>query len=289
MTCTEKSKRSMLWLNFQRAVFCTVINICCVWICIDIIRTQCTNLETDDNGGWLTNSSLVIAGEGPCNIEIRDVASLSQFEFLERYAYDAPVVIRLSKTNRKIHEMSERSVMLEKYGHNLIRLSTANTHSYNKVDVTLRYYIEELLRPQSLDTLGNETFYWFGDNNYAEWQELFDSYEPPPYNLPGKQAAYSYGVAGPGTGVPFHFHGPGFAEVLFGRKRWFLYPPKAVPVFHPNRTALQWLVDDYSKLSASRLPLECTVHPGEVIYFPDRWWHSTLNIDTSAFISTFLG
>ena len=24
--------------------------------------------------------------------------------------------------------------------------------------------------------------------------------------------------AGPGTGVPFHFHGPGFAEVIFGRK-----------------------------------------------------------------------
>jgi len=24
--------------------------------------------------------------------------------------------------------------------------------------------------------------------------------------------------AGPGTGVPFHFHGPGFAEVIYGRK-----------------------------------------------------------------------
>lgn len=25
-------------------------------------------------------------------------------------------------------------------------------------------------------------------------------------------------VSGPGTGVPFHFHGPGFAEVIYGRK-----------------------------------------------------------------------
>jgi len=265
-----------------------VINTVCLLLCVDIIRSH---LEIEDNGGWLmnTNSSLLFDYEGPCNIERRDVESLSQFEFLERYAFDAPVVLRLSKTNLKTREFSQRSAMLNKYGENLIRLSTANTHSYNKVDVTLKYYVEELLRPQSLDMFGNETFYWFGDNNYTEWQELFDSYEPPPYNLPGKQAAYSYGVAGPGTGVPFHFHGPGFAEVIYGRKRWFLYPHNSVPMFHPNHTALQWLVHDYPKLSGSRLPLECTVHPGEAIYFPDLWWHSTLNVDTSAFISTFLG
>jgi hypothetical protein len=179
--------------------------------------------------------------------------------------------------------------MLEKYGQNMIRLSTANTHSYNKVDVTLEFYIDKLLRPQRLDMLGNETFYWFGDNNHSEWRELFDSYVPPPYKLPGKDGAYSYGVAGAGTGVPFHFHGPGFAEVIYGRKRWFLYPPDRVPTFHPNRTALQWTVEEYTRLHGSMRPLECTVHPGEAIYFPDRWWHSTLNVDTSAFISTFLG
>lgn len=27
----------------------------------------------------------------------------------------------------------------------------------------------------------------------------------------------------------------------------------------------------------------------QVIYFPDRWWHATLNLDTSVFMSTFLG
>ena len=26
----------------------------------------------------------------------------------------------------------------------------------------------------------------------------------------------------------------------------------------------------------------------QLIYFPDKWWHATLNIDTSVFISTFL-
>ena len=41
-----------------------------------------------------------------------------------------------------------------------------------------------------------ETFYWFGDNNYTEWEELFDLYQEPPYQLPKHTGAYSFGIAG---------------------------------------------------------------------------------------------
>ena len=99
---------------------------------------------------------------------------------------------------------------------------------------------------------------------------MFDEYNPPPYQLPRHSGAYSFGLAGPGSGVPMHFHGPGFAETLYGRKRSFLTATENVPDFHPNKTTLQWL------------------RPGEVLYFPDKWWHATLNIDTAVFISTFL-
>ncbi|KAM7387641.1 hypothetical protein PAMA_009991 [Pampus argenteus] len=95
--------------------------------------------------------------------------------------------------------------------------------------------------------------------------------------------------SGPGTGVPFHWHGPGYSEVIYGRKRWFLYPPDKEPHFHPNRTTLSWVTETYPHLPEDEAPLECTIQPGEVLYFPDRWWHATLNLDTSVFISTFLG
>ncbi|XP_042827214.1 jmjC domain-containing protein 8 isoform X3 [Panthera tigris] len=71
-------------------------------------------------------------------------------------------------------------------------------------------------------------------------------------------------------------------------QRWFLYPPEKTPEFHPNKTTLAWLQDVYPALAPSERPLECTVQAGEVLYFPDRWWHATLNLDTSVFISTFL-
>lgn len=32
------------------------------------------------------------------------------------------------------------------------------------------------------------------------------------------QSYLSFCSTGAGTGVPFHFHGPGFGEVIFGRK-----------------------------------------------------------------------
>ena len=41
-----------------------------------------------------------------------------------------------------------------------------------------------------------ETFYWFGDNNYTEWEELFNEYKEPPYQLPEHTGAYSFGIAG---------------------------------------------------------------------------------------------
>jgi hypothetical protein len=52
-------------------------------------------------------------------------------------------------------------------------------------------------------------------------------------------------VAGPGSGVPFHFHGPGFGEAVHGRKRWFLTRPEIRPQFHPNETTLQWFLQKY--------------------------------------------
>jgi hypothetical protein len=30
------------------------------------------------------------------------------------------------------------------------------------------------------------------------------------------------------------------------------------------------------------------VHEGEAVYFPDQWWHATLNLDETVFMSSFV-
>ncbi|XP_030649530.1 jmjC domain-containing protein 8 [Chanos chanos] len=252
---------------------------------------ECTDKTCAElrDGGWSQGVETRLNDEGDCNIDIHNAESLSYTAFIQQYAYSKPVILRGVTDNTKFRFLCSKSHLLQEYGERTIRLSTANTHSYNKVDVRFEEFVKYLLTPQSVDSLGSETLYFFGDNNFTEWHSLFDEYDAPPYNLPHTSPAYSFGIAGPGTGVPFHWHGPGFSEVIYGRKRWFLYPPEQAPEFHPNHTTLSWVTHSYPGLGIQQRPLECTIHPGEVLYFPDRWWHATLNLDTSVFISTFLG
>ncbi|KAK3525376.1 hypothetical protein QTP86_031251 [Hemibagrus guttatus] len=246
-----------------------------------------THCSEQNNGGWGLDSSL--ADEGSCNIDVRDATTTTHTQFLQEYAYTKPVILRGVTDNTKFQFLCSKPNLLREYRDKTVRLSTANTHSYRKVDVRFEEYVTSLLTPQSEDTLGSDTLYFFGDNNFTEWHSLFENYNAPPYSLPHTSPAYSFGIAGPGTGVPFHWHGPGYSEVIYGRKRWFLYPPDEAPEFHPNHTTLSWITHTYPNLEEHNTPLECTIRPGEVLYFPDRWWHATLNLDISVFISTFLG
>ncbi|XP_056262789.1 jmjC domain-containing protein 8 [Pseudoliparis swirei] len=277
--------------------------------CALLLLTCLTGLEAagppGDGGGWSLKSELRLQDEGLCNIDVLDASALSHRQFLERYAFNRPVILRGLTDNTGTHSLLTHSYRkgthsslthsYRKGTHSSLTHSyrkgthSSLTHSYRKVDVPLQEYVDVWLRPQSADVLGSDTLYFFGDNNVTEWQSLFQQYESPPYVLPRTSGALSFGIAGPGSGVPFHWHGPGFSEVIYGRKRWFLYPPHQEPHFHPNRTTLSWVTETYPQLPEAEAPLECTISPGEVLYFPDRWWHATLNLETSVFISTFLG
>lgn len=82
--------------------------------------------------------------------------------------------------------------------------------------------------------------------------------------------------------------------LLYGLKRWALYPPGRVPAgvtVHVNEedgdvniespTSLQWWLDIYPQLADRDKPLECTQFPGETIFVPSGWWHCVLNLETS--------
>lgn len=252
-------------------------------------QNEACSLKTSSEYEWEAFDKFNMPGldEGICNID--RVPSISNDFFLMQYAFERPVIFTDVNDNSMFRRLSTRKSLMEKYANNTITLSTANTHSYDKTDMSFSEYIDRILKPQSVDKLGKDTLYFFGNNNYTEWEELFRTYVQPPYSLPDKTGVYSFGVAGVGTGVPFHFHGPGFSEVIHGSKRWFLYPYENRPKFDPDQNMLRWVLDEYPKLSEDKKPFECTIKPGDVLYFPDRWWHATLNLKTSVFMSTFLG
>jgi Cupin-like domain len=178
----------------------------------------------------------------------------------------------------------------------------------------------------SHDVRANETWYLFGETFSDDWKRLLRHYVLPPCQAciredddpSGPFAALSFGIGGRGSGVQWHVHGPGWSESLVGRKHWVLLEPDQKPNFHPDQTSYNWMYYDYPKLfmatnsgdghgdshddddvvdsgdtrnrrkRKSSEPWECTVDVGELIYFPDMWWHATINLDVyTAFVSTF--
>ena len=174
-------------------------------------------------------------------------------------------------------------------------LSTANKNSYQKRRATFREYATTMCAPQRAAATGVGSLYMFGDNDYTAWDALFSTYARPTQYY-SKHATLSFGVGGSGSGVPFHTHGPVFAEVLYGAKRWFLKAPGPEPAFDPDGSSLRWLLDVYPGYAAREFRdpgdpapiLECVVRRGEFLYIPGWWHHATLNIGQTVFMSVFV-
>jgi hypothetical protein len=173
----------------------------------------------------------------------------------------------------------------------VITLSTANSYSYNKTRTTLREYLTSMMEPQD-DRDGAHTYYHFGDHS-AAFEPLLRGYVVPRvWGTNRSVPSLSWGLAGDVSGVPFHVHGPVFAEVLHGRKHWLVLPPQVRPEFDPDEPPLRWLLRRVqgAGLSASSESglLQCTLLPGEILYLPGMWWHATLNLGQTVFISSFV-
>ncbi|KIH49389.1 hypothetical protein ANCDUO_20536 [Ancylostoma duodenale] len=221
----------------------------------------CNEAVTTSSDGWHTEEKDIVGKDGPCNLERHDAKDLTEKEFLKRFAYGEPVVI-YNIDNEEFRKLTARKKMVEDWESTPVTLNSANTYSYTRVPSTFGEYLERYLKPQSLETLGNETLYLFGDIDQKVWKPLLEKYRIPRWSLPGHSPALSFGIAGAGiwfkcsmfflssllndgmqysgTGVPFHFHGPVFAEVIYGSKRWFLYPYEDRPEFEPDHTTLEW-------------------------------------------------
>jgi Cupin-like domain len=207
--------------------------------------------------------------------------------------YHSPIII-LANTTRNVAfgkiTSPEQIVQSLPVGFH-VTLSSSNSFSEHRRTVPLTQYLQEILQAEETtpDMLSNETWYLFGETFSSEWKELLSHYELPMCHTCTRDlTALSFGIGNRGSGVQWHIHGPGFSEALHGKKHWILYPPKEEPPFHPDHTSRYWMEHVYPKLPEKDLPYECTLEPGDMIYFPDGWWHATINLDPyTSFISSF--
>ena len=170
-----------------------------------------------------------------------------------------------------------------------VTLASSNTFSHDTRETTFGAYLASVVdRPVQLEDEARATFYMFGDSRDEAWEALSARYPKPPH-LAKTDGAPSFGVGGRWSGVPMHLHGGGWSHVIHGRKLWWLYPRGVEPRFSELQTSLQYATHVLPKLSPDkRPPHACVIGPGELLYFPDRWMHGTLNLDAfNVFMSVF--
>lgn len=293
------------------------------------MRRQCCSFNAAVFALVLTRAFFVMSTESsPCNIDRRN--NLTVKEFVAHYRDRKPVIVRGVTDNSRTRSLTEKNILLKRLGSSVLRLSTANSYTgRNFRNITFSDYLATVLRKE---IRGADTLYFFGPLNtiaasrQEDWATLLDDYKTPPWpthvpqcskfdgmclsesdSVADQHVTLSFGIGGSQSGVPFHTHGPGFSEMLHGRKRWLLYPPSLEPPgWDPDASMSSWIEDVYPGLSPHRAvqstehdtykgrqvlsikPLECIIGPSEVLYFPAEWYHATLNIDSyTCFVSSF--
>jgi hypothetical protein len=262
-----------------------------------------------DSGATTTAEAEAGAGGGgdyPCDIRRVYLAAgdLWSRGMLETRGLTEPVIfVTDANRQRELAELVSIENLLENYGSSPVELRSSNSYSKDIHKVMLSEYIRDLpTAAAQTDGLSNETFYLFGGSTGELWDKVEESYVLPGCKHCAAAGAVIPGLGGYHSGVAFHFHGPGFSEVIHGAKRWFLYPPKPVeqgaqsssglaPGFHPDMSVAQWTADVYSYFEedSAAKPLECVIRPGEILFFPDRWVHGIMNVeDYVFFVSVFL-
>ena len=211
--------------------------------------------------------------------------------FNENNDYTAP-----SPFTGCIHSIFEAKSSLENITKSLpenfnVTLSSSNSFSAHRRTIPLIQYLNDTLIKETLpNQLSNESWYLFGETYSDEWQAMMEEFCLPPCQTCTKElSALAFGIGGRGSGVQWHTHGPGFSQSIHGRKHWVLYPPRQKPTYDPDYTSRYWMEEIYMNLDNEKeKPYECTLFPGEMIYFPDNWHHATINLDRyTAFLSTF--
>lgn len=227
----------------------------------------------------------------PCNIErIRLSAKSTQKNLL-----DLPKVPKIyvfdEHRQASLTYLSQRDFLLSAYGKTTVKLTSSNSFSQGEVQMSLQDYIVKNVDVDASSNLANESMYLFGNNYDGIFSKLSQEYVVPPCKYCVTAGANSVGMGGKNSGVSYHYHGPGFSEVILGSKQWFLFPPhvRPVPGYDPNMTVKSWSDEIYPSLPPDSQLSECTIYPGEALYFPSDWMHATLNLDSyNVFVSVFL-
>jgi hypothetical protein len=229
-------------------------------------------------------------GDYQCDIDVRDLHSLSEEEFLNEYwKRQKPVLIHAPQMNWRAREKWSSEWILKQHGAHPVELGdpyATNVWKMKKQRTAVRTFYDKM---DEFDKTGQ--YLWSGtllkrypskperirDNTTMEsdWRRIPFLHHP---ELGFEDLQTQIVVGGNGTGLGFHFHKDGFNEVVMGNKRWWFYPKEQyVPYYNRYKRHVDWVAQVLPQLDEKEKPLYCLQPPGTIMYVPELWNHATIN------------
>lgn len=272
-------------------------------------------LPPSTDHAWRTEYAYDLGiGKERCTIERIDEENMNYETFISHYWRRKPVILmRRRGTNVKAHQFTTKQNMMDTFASRSVPIAGVEAYAFREERTQLfAEYLSQLSSPlpssegvHAPNNKAKNVTFNFGMDPYGvgdiyvmphilnDVPRSTDDSNKESFNIPDRidpSWHFQVAVAGSGVGLPFHWHGDVFAEVLHGERRWFLCPPHNSPQFNPRTTSAQWLRDIYRLyFESSSFPitlLECTMRPDEALYVPADWFHATLSLGEAISITT---
>ena len=253
------------------------------------VHQSISQRRTEPVGGWKlgTAQDLELLDTPRCTIERKSAASLTSDEFEANYRYKRPILVTFPNGTAEWTrpDLFTRSSLSKRYGDWSISYGNSLEIVRQGGVGNVRSPFDDFVRKLDNATTRDEPIYVF-DRNFYRDSGLAKTLRPPDFlRVSSDTGASFFFMGGSRSGVSFHKHADAWNGVVYGRKRWFLYPPETTPPggVWPGFSQLEWFRKVYPQLDDAKLPLECIQEAGEILYLPESYYHGTLNIgDTLA-------
>lgn len=245
--------------------------------------------DADSSGWYLATKDAESKFNIPhCDIEKRSILDVTSEEFEQKYKLKKPLIFTFPNGAQdwtSSIKWSRRSLK-KKYGHWFVQTGNALEIVRHGGNGNLKMYFERFVDDDMNKTNSRGEPLYIFDRYFYKDSDLSASMKVPKilkFKTYKDDSLFFLGSTG--SGVSFHKHADAWNAVVFGKKRWFIYPPeKSPPGGIPlGFTILEWFNSIYPKLDESNRPLECIQEAGEIFYLPESFYHGTINIgDTVA-------
>jgi hypothetical protein len=244
-------------------------------------------------GGWAQDDQALRLYEGvPCNLARVDASSLTVQDFQARFRGRQPVVLT-GKPLSKWRAMTAwtKDGLLRRFGDRTIKAGmgsdiVSSGGGLGVPSTTFRRFLSSLNETDSPEQ------FTFDVDFGKSMPELLSDFKTPKFftsfngdaSRAERSSWHMLSIGGSRRGLPFHVHGETWLGLIFGQKRWFIFPPGrglanlTAEGWHPLLDSWTWFREVYPGLSGDDRPMECVQGRGEVLYLPSGWKHLTLNI-----------